>query len=164
VRPTSELLRVAPALVETVAQLLWVAARDRQLAAAPVDEAGLVPLLLDAPLDAREAAAFEAGLEALLRESSERGRGTYLREVRDRHGVRRELGVPVEPGAWRGEATLVGPFSDEAAAEAFLSTLLPPLLGDVQRSGGSVYVDAFRIDEEGPGEGGAGVDTTPGEG
>jgi hypothetical protein len=143
----SELLRVAPDLVETVAQLLWVAARERRLGSADLDEAGLVPLLLDAPLSVREAAAFEAGLGALLDEASQRARGTYLREVRDARGIRRELAVPVAPRAWSGGTTMVGPFVDEPAAAVWAGRLPPPLIGDVQVLGERVYVDVFRADE-----------------
>jgi hypothetical protein len=146
---TSELLRVAPDLVEIVAQLLWVAARERRLGSADVDEAGLVPLLLDAPLTAREAAAFEAGLGALLDEPAERARGTYLREVHDARGLRRELGVPVVPDAWSGASTMVGPFVDEAAAAGWAGRLAPPLIGDVQVHWTRVFVDVFRADEGG---------------
>jgi hypothetical protein len=150
---TVELLRAAPDLVEVVAQLVWVAAPQRRVATGDVDEAGLVPVLTDAPLAPSEAAALDRGLDALLREESSRRRGVYLREVRDGRGGRNELGVPADPTSWTGAATMVGPFEDEAAAERWRSERLgPPLVGDVLWHEGRVYVDVFSGE---PGGGGA---------
>lgn len=143
------LLRTHPDLLETVAQLLWAAAPQAQLMHDDPDEAGLVPLYLRAPLPEHQQAAFERGLDALLAEPRERRRGTYLREVRDLRGRRRELGVPVAPAAWRGAAVLVGPFPDEAAAEAWhRDALTPPWLGDALPHAGAWYVDVFPGDDE----------------
>lgn len=148
-QPPSPLLRTHPSLVDTVAQLLWAAAPQAQLLRDEADAAGLVPLYLRAPLDPAAEAAFERGLDALLREPSERARGTYLREVRDLRGRRRELGVPVAPEAWHGVAGLIGPFEDEAAARAWLEQGLPPgWLGDALPHAGAWYVDTFQGDEE----------------
>jgi hypothetical protein len=139
-----ELLRSAPDLLATVAQVLWVAAPQRRLAADDVDDAGLVPLRTDAPLAPAEEAAFERGLDALLREASSRERGVYLREVRDARGVRRELGVPADPASWSGALTMVGPFDAMAEAEAWRAERLgPPLVGDPLWHDGRLYVDVF---------------------
>ena len=138
------LLRTHPDLLQTVAQLLWAAAPEAELMHDDPDDAGLVPLYLRAPLREPQQAAFERGLDALLAEPSERRRGTYLREVRDLRGRRRELGVPVAPDAWQGGAVLVGPFPDEAAAEAWRErTVTPPWLGDPLPHAGAWYVDVF---------------------
>jgi hypothetical protein len=143
------LLRTHPALLETVAQLLWAAAPDAQLMHDDPDDAGLVPLYLRAPLRSAEGAAFERGLDALLAESGERRRGTYLREVRDLRGRRRELGVPVAPDAWSGTVVMVGPFADESAASAWLQRALGPgWLGDALPHAGAWYVDVFRGDDD----------------
>jgi hypothetical protein len=150
-----ELLRCAPDLLEVVAQLVWVAAPGRRLASAAVDEAGLVPLRADAPLAPREHAAFDRGLDALLREEGSRARGVYLREVCDARGRRLELGVPVAPAAWRGTATLVGPFDDEVAAQRWSAErVAPPLVADTLEHGGCVYVDVFPGDADGGVRGG----------
>jgi hypothetical protein len=143
------LLRAHPALVETVAQLLWAAAPQAQLMRDDPDDAGLVPLYLRAPLQAAESGAFERGLDALLTEARERRRGTYLREVRDLRGRRRELGVPVAPDAWSGTAVMVGPFAHEAEATAWLQRGLGPgWLGDTLPHAGAWYVDVFLGDDE----------------
>lgn len=148
---TVELLRVAPELLGVVAQLLWVSAPGRRLAAAELDEAGLAPLMTDAPLAEREEAAFERGLRALLREASSRDRGVYLRDVGDARGPRRELGAPADPDAWSGARTMVGPFADEGAADRWrVERVPPPLVGDVLEHEGRIYVDVFS-GEGGPG-------------
>ncbi len=145
----SELLRVHPDLLDVTAQLLWAAAPQAQLLRDDPDPAGLVPLYARAPLAASQAAAFERGLDALLREPGERARGTYLREVRDLRGRRRELGLPLSPQAWDAVATLVGPFADEAAARAWQSDSLPPgWLGDPLQHQGRWYLDVFAGDED----------------
>jgi len=143
------LLRAHPGLVDTVAQLLWAAAPQAQLMHDDPDDGGLVPLYLRAPLQAGESAAFERGLDALLVEPGERRRGTYLREVRDMRGRRRELGVPVAPDAWSGSAVMVGPFADESAASAWRQRALGPgWLGDALPHAGAWYVDVFRGDDD----------------
>jgi hypothetical protein len=138
-----ELLRVHPELVDVVAQLLWVAAQSATLGRAPPDDSGLVPLVLARPLDPSAAAAFEAGLDALLAEASFRDRGVYLRELRDRRGARRELSLPTAPEGWGGAVTMVGPFQDEGAATQWRAGLAPPLVGDVVEHVGRWYVDVF---------------------
>lgn len=144
----SELLRVHPDLLDVTAQLLWAAAPQAQLLRDDPDPGGLVPLYLRAPLTSAEAAAFERGLEALLREPSARARGTYLREVRDLRGRRRELGLPLSPPAWDAVPALVGPFDDEAAALAWQAATLPPgWLGDPLQHQGRWYVDVFAGDD-----------------
>ena len=149
-QPTpGELLRVHPDLLDVTAQLLWAAAPQAQLLRDDPDPAGLVPLYLRAPLAASEAAAFERGLDALLREPGERARGTYLREVRDLRGRRRELGLPHSPQSWDAVPALVGPFADEAAARAWQASALPPgWLGDPLLHQGRWYLDVFAGDDD----------------
>ncbi len=143
-----ELLRVHPDLLDVTAQLLWAAAPQAQLLRDDPDPGGLVPLYLRAPLSAAEAAAFERGLDALLREPSVSARGAYLREVRDLRGRRRELGLPLSPQAWDAVPALVGPFDDEAAALAWQAATLPPgWLGDPLQHQGRWYVDVFAGDD-----------------
>ncbi len=147
--PPSELLRVHPALLEVTAQLLWAAAPRAELLHDEPDAGGLVPLFVRGQLTPDEAAAFERGLDALLREPGEIARGTYLREVRDLRGRRRELGVPLEPQAWDERPALVGPFDDESAARAWHERRLPPgWLGDPLVHGGRWFVDVFAGDDE----------------
>ena len=142
------LLRVEEALVDTVAQLLWAAAPQAQLLHDDPDEAGLIPLYLRSPLADASAAAFERGLDALLSEPSERRRGTYLREVRDLRGRRRELARPVAPDAWRARAALVGPFADELAARDWSRGLPSGWFGDAMPHAQAWYVDVFASDDE----------------
>ena len=142
------LLRVEADLVETVGQLVWVAAPEAEVMRDEVDEAGLVPLYVRPGLTPAQAAAFERGLEALLDEVDQKARGTYLREVSDVRGRRRELGVPVAPGAWAGRPGMVGPFQDEAQARAWQASSLPAgWLSDTIPHAGAWYVDVFVGDE-----------------
>lgn len=142
------LLRVERALVDTVAQLLWAAAPQAQLLHDEADDAGLVPLYLRAPLTPAAAAAFERGLDALLAEASERRLGTYLREVRDLRGRRRELARPRSPESWSGQPCLVGAFADEAAARAWAATLPAGWFGDAMPHAQAWYVDVFASDDD----------------
>ncbi len=146
-----ELLRVHPELLDVVAQLVWVAAPSTELLRDDAhDASGLVVLHARAPLSEAQAAAFERGLDALLREPSEQRRGTYLREVHDLRGRRRELGVPIPPSAWDERAGLVGPFADEAEAHAWQARTLPPgWLGDPLPHQGRWFSDVFQADDEG---------------
>jgi len=142
--PALEVLRVDPRLLEVASSLFWATFPDRRLGRAEPDADGRVALTTDAPWSAAEAQRWRAALDELLRQPFALGGGAYLREVRDRAGRRDELALPVAPDAYRGGAWLVGPFRDEAAADAWAGRVLrPPWVPDVHRHGDAWYADVF---------------------
>jgi len=147
--PAFEILRVDPRLIEVVASLFWATFPDRRLGRSEPDADGRVALRTDAPWPPAVAERWRSALEELLRQPFARSGGAYLREVRDRAGRRDELALPVPPDAYRGGAWLVGPFRDEAAADAWAGhTLRPPWVGDVHRHGDDWYADVFLGDPQ----------------
>lgn len=145
--PSVELVRVDPRLEELAASLFWATFPRRRLGKAPADRDGRVPLLMDAPLDAREGERWRAALDALLRDRA--ASGAFLREVRDRDGRREELALPVAPEAYAGGAWLVGPFATETAADAWASgRLARPWVHDVVAHAGGHFADVFLGDPD----------------
>lgn len=77
------------------------------------------------------------------------GRNAYFRIVNDSAGERRELGIPVDPGDWRDQETMVGPFDDEAQARAWASERIigsERLTFDTVPLHGAWFCDVFRGD------------------
>lgn len=145
--PGVELLRVDPRLEDLAASLFWATFPQRRLGKAPADRDGRVPLLIDAPLGAREGDRWRGALDALLRERA--ASGAFVREVRDRDGRREELALPVEPDAYPGGAWLVGPFATEGAADAWAARALArPWVHDVVAHAGAHYADVFLGDPD----------------
>ena len=145
--PGVELLRVDPRLEVLAASLFWATCPDRRVGTAPADRDGRVPLLIDAPLAAREVERWRAALDALLRDRADSG--AFVREVRDRDGRREELALPVAPEAYAGGAWLVGPFPTEAAADAWAAGRLEhPWVHDVVAHAGAHYADVFPGDPD----------------
>ena len=145
--PDVELLRVDPRLEDLAASLFWATFPDRRLGKVPADRDGRVPLLIDAPLDARETERWQGALDALLHDRA--AAGAFVREVRDRDGRREELALPVTPAAYAGGAWLVGPFATEAAADAWAARALErPWVHDVVAHAGAQYADVFLGDPD----------------
>jgi hypothetical protein len=137
-----ELLRVDPTLQPVVAALFFAALPEHLLGAAPLDRDGRIPLLTDRPLTPIEEGRWQRALERLLAEPQ--AAGAVLREVTDRSGRRSELLLPTPPAAYRGGATLVGPFRDAQSADVWASaTLRPPWVHDVVDHGGALLLDVF---------------------
>jgi hypothetical protein len=137
-----ELLRVDPALKPLAAALFFAALPERRLGAAPLDRDGRIPLLVDRPLTPTEQSRWQRALERLLAEPQ--AAGAILREVTDRRGRRSELLHPTPPDRYRGGATLVGPFPDADAADAWgRAALRPPWVHDVVDHDGALLVDVF---------------------
>lgn len=99
------------------------------------------------PLTPAEFAKLDDALGRLVEIEPYRGAHAYYRILSDRRGERRQLELPLAPEAWRGEIdTLIGPFPDPAAAEAWLSERAAPQegrLGDSIAQGGLWYVEFF---------------------
>jgi hypothetical protein len=74
------------------------------------DDAGLVPLVLARAARPERRAAFEARPRRVAGRGERRDRGTYLREVRDLRGRRRELASRPRPKAGPARSSMVGPF------------------------------------------------------
>jgi hypothetical protein len=147
--PTLEVLRVDPRLLEVTGSLFWATFPGRRLGRAGPDRDGRVLLTTDPPWTAESRERWLAALDRLLQQPFARAGSAYLREVHDRSGRRDELGLPVAPEAYRGGATLVGPFADAAAADAWAAgALRRPWVHDVHHDGPHVYADVFIGDPE----------------
>lgn len=75
--------------------------------------------------------------------------GVFYRTVNDRGGERRELAWPLGPGRFSGLPALVGPFPDEAAANAWGEAHADPRTGlvyDALPYAGAWFCDVFRGD------------------
>ncbi len=73
----------------------------------------------------------------------------FYRTVSDRSGARRELAWPLEPKAWQAGTALVGPFADEAEANAWGQVHADPRAGfvfDALPYAGAWYCDVFKGD------------------
>ena len=73
--------------------------------------------------------------------------GVFFRTVNDRSGERRELAWPLEPARFRDTPALVGPFSDEDAANSWGHLHADPRMGlvyDALPYAGGWYCDVFR--------------------
>ena len=73
--------------------------------------------------------------------------GVFYRTVNDRSGERRELAWPLEPARFQGTPALVGPFSDEDAANAWGHLHADPRAGlvyDALPYAGEWYCDVFK--------------------
>ena len=97
------------------------------------------------PLQKRELDAFD---DALGNVATQTG-GLFYRTVADAMGERRELAWPLAPGSWQTGTALVGPFADEAAANAWGQSHIDPRAGfvyDALPYAGAWYCDVFRGD------------------
>lgn len=141
---TIELLRVDPRLLELVASLFWAAFPRRRLLRVGEDRDGRVTLAVEAPWGEADGLRWRGALDDLLRQPFARCGGAILREVGDRAGRRWELMAPRAPDAYGGGAWLVGPFRDEAAADAWAAArLVRPWVHDVVPHAGGWYADVF---------------------
>lgn len=137
-----EVLRAHPELDALAGSALAALVPERRLYR--VDGGGWVRLLAFPPLDAAEQERVD-GLLARLPERPEwRARHAYYREVHDVRGRRRELGLPSAPDAYAGGDALVGPFPDEAAADAWArGAVAPPRTHDTLHHAGGWFCDVF---------------------
>lgn len=100
------------------------------------------------PLTRPERAALDDALGAFVSQQQEQGLNQHLfyRIVGERSGERRELAWPTPPERSGGEAGLVGPFADEAAAEAWGRAHADPrggMVHDTVPHGGAWFCDLF---------------------
>ncbi|MEJ2668478.1 MAG: hypothetical protein P8Z81_15515 [Deinococcales bacterium] len=101
-----------------------------------------------AHLDDEELERFDALLAPLVDRPEWSARHAYYREVNDARGKRRELGLPLVPDAYREGDAVVGPFPDEAAAEAWgREHVDAPRVHDPFAMNGRWFCDVFRADE-----------------
>lgn len=124
-RPTfGEALRASSDLADIGATLLLALFPERRLYRSEHGASSV--LLVEPPLGASEAARLERYLHELVARPEWRARHAVVREVRDRAGVRREVRTPVPPTSYRVGEALVGPFDDEASADAWGAAHAPP--------------------------------------
>lgn len=112
-----EALRAGPGLADIAVSLLLALFPEHDLYRAAAGD--MTSLSLDPPLGAEQAGRLEHYLHQLVERPEWRARHGVVREVRDRTGTRLEVRTPAAPAEYRGGEALVGPFEDEAAAEAW---------------------------------------------
>ena len=134
-------VRVSPELVEAARNLLPDDA-TRHVYRVPGHPAER--LLAFPPLTPEEQERFDEAAAHLVASDAYRDHLAFFRTVRDPHGERRELMLPITPDAWNGEVALVGPFDTQADAEAWPAGRLPPhLLADPLPYLGHWFCDVF---------------------
>lgn len=142
-----EALRASADLADIAASLLLALFPDRQLYRS--EHGGLSLLLVDPPLGVVEAARLERYLHELVARPEWRARHAVVREVRDRSGVRREVRTPVPPASYGEGEALVGPFDDEASADAWGAEHAPPGFDhDAVRMAGAWLCDVFAAGDD----------------
>ncbi len=90
--------------------------------------------------------ALDDALGSFVQEPTHQKQYLFYRIVGERSGERRELAWPIPPERSGGEAGLVGPFADEAAAEAWGQAHADPRRGmvhDTVPHGGAWFCDLF---------------------
>ncbi|MEX2541299.1 MAG: hypothetical protein WD314_05800 [Trueperaceae bacterium] len=126
---------------------LQVALGDQHLFEAEVQD-GILIMAFPGP-DRSQLQRLDDLLAAVVEEEARRRFG-YFRVVQDRSGTRRELALPTEPESWSGRDTMVGPFADEAQAEAWAASHVNARSGatyDVLRYAGAWFCDVFSAAE-----------------
>ena len=96
------------------------------------------------PLHKSELAALDDALGALV---GRHAGGLFYRTVNERSGERRELAWPLLPATWQAGAAFVGPFADQAEANAWGQTHVDPRSGfvfDALPYAGAWYGDIFK--------------------
>lgn len=137
-----EALRAHPELADLAASALAVAFPERSLFEAAPD--AMVRVLVFPPLSEAERRRFDALLAPLTDRPEWRARHAYYREVRDVRGTRHELGLPAAPAAYHGGDGMVGPFADQADADAWAREhVAPPRVHDTVVLGGAWFCDVF---------------------
>lgn len=141
---STSVLRVGGALRQLVEAPLHAALPDQRLFEA---EAGERVTVLAFPGPTRAQLERLDDLLALAVEDEVKRRHAYYRVVQDTAGVHRELDLPTPPESWSGEETMVGPFRDEAQANAWAEKKVDARSGatfDVIQYAGGWFCDVFR--------------------
>jgi hypothetical protein len=142
-----ELVRVSAELADAAGGLVFEAFPDRRVYRVPGRPAER--LLAFPPLAAEQLQRFDEAAARLVTRTPYAEAHAFYRTVNDLRGTHRELMLPTPPDAWAGEATLVGPFPSQEAAEAWPAGRLPPeLIADPVPYQGRWYCDVFRSDED----------------
>jgi hypothetical protein len=142
-----EALRAGPGLADIAVSLVLALFPEHRLYRA--EAAAMTAVALQPPLDAAQAARLERFLHELAERPEWRERHAVVREVRDRAGTRLEVRTPTAPADYVTGEALVGPFDDEAAADAWGAEHAPDGCGhDAIRMAGAWLCDVFDIGED----------------
>lgn len=99
------------------------------------------------PTTRSERSALDDALGVFVGQPQLREQHLFYRVVGERSGERRELAWPLEPDRFTSGAAFVGPFADQAAADAWGRTHADPRSGvvyDTLPYGGAWFCDLFR--------------------
>jgi hypothetical protein len=141
-----EVVRAAPDLAQLAGAMLLAAFPGRE--AFRVADGRRERLLAFPPLSADELERFDALLAPLTDRPEWRERHLYFRQVDDARGLRRELDLPQAPDGDLEDDAVVGPFVDEAGADAWgRQHVRPPLVHDLFLMDGRWFCDVFRADD-----------------
>ena len=139
-------LRAAPELEDLAEPVLDAVFGDQQLFKAEAEGKVLV-LAFPGPTQGQLRRFDELMGEAVEAATEEHA---YYRIVNDRSGTSRELDLPTPPELWRGSATMVGPFENEAEAQGWAQRLVVPQPGmtyDALLYAGAWFCDVFSAAE-----------------
>jgi hypothetical protein len=141
-----EVVRAAPDLAQLAGAMLLAAFPEREVFG--LADGRRERLLVFPPLSSDELERFDALLAPLTDRPEWRRRHLYFRQVDDARGVRRELDLPQAPEDDLEGDAVVGPFADEADADAWgRAHVRPPLVHDPFVMNGHWFCDVFRADD-----------------
>jgi len=142
-----EALRAGPGLADIAVSLVLALFPEHQLYRAEAGDMSVIAL--DPPLDTEQTARLERYLHDLVERPEWRKRHAVVREVRDRGGTRLEVRTPTAPAEYVAGEALVGPFDDEAAADAWGAEHVAGGFGhDAIRMAGAWLCDVFDAGED----------------
>lgn len=140
-----EALRACRELADLAGSLLVAAFPDREVFRAA--SGSWERLLTFPPLRHEELGRLDRLLAPLVERDPWRGRHAFYRQVDDVRGSVRELGLPLAAEAYQQSDGVVGPFADEASADAWgRAHVAPPRVYDVFAMNGAWFCDVFRGD------------------
>ncbi len=137
-------LEVSVGLEQAASSVLVAAFRHHEIFR--LEQGSEVVLLIFPELNSKELERLETGLAKLADLPTFRAQHVYFRVTTDKTGEHRQFALPLAASQWRGQTNhLVGPFTDQAQAEAWGNTQVRPynLIHDTVQQDGVWFCDVF---------------------